>query len=320
MRRIGNCRCGTPATAATSAMAAGAAGVVGAARVAGAMLLAATALAGPARADWAVRKDETVRKTFTLGAAAGGGRTIEVDNFSGAVRVRGVRAGGAVTLAIHETWGAGSEERLAAGRREVRLEVSETPGKLRLYVDGPFRSHDDRGSRFRGWESQGYEAKFDFDLEVPADVEVVAGTVNDGEVRLSGIDGRFAARNVNGPVTLERMGGAGQARSVNGPVVASFARNPAAACTFETVNGRIEVTFQPRLAADLRFKTLNGEVYTDFDYTERQLPPATMPAESSRPHYHYRARGDFGARVAGGGAELAFRTVNGDILIRRQGA
>ena len=302
---------------------------------AAAVLLAATALpARAARADWAVRKEETLHRTFTLAAApAGGGgetggargargarstgrRAVEVDNFTGAVRVRS-HPGGEVTLSVHETWAANSAEQLEQGRREVRLDVAETGGGLRLYVDGPFRSRDG-GTHFHGWERLGYEAKFDFDLEVPADVDLVARTVNGGEVRVSGIGGRFDVSNVNGPVTLERMGGAGKASSVNGPVVASFSRNPAAGCTFDTINGRIEVSFLDGLAADLRFKTLNGQVYTDYDYDYRSLPP--QPADRSRGHFHYRSHGDFAARIAGGGPELSFSTINGDILIRRQRA
>jgi hypothetical protein len=295
---------------------------------AAALLLAATA--SPARADWAVRKEETLHRTFTLAAAAaahaGGGepatagepgrRAVEIDNFTGAVRVRS-HPGGEVTLSVHETWAADSAEKLEQGRREVRLDIGQTGGRLRLFVDGPFRSRDG-GTHFHGWERLGYEATFDFDLEVPADVDLVARTVNGGEVRVAGVGGRFDVSNVNGPVTLERIGGSGKARSVNGPVVATFSRNPAAGCTFATVNGRIEVAFLAGLAADLRFKTLNGEVYTDYDYDYRTLPP--QPADRVRGRFHYRSHGEFGARIAGGGPELAFSTVNGDILIRRQGA
>lgn len=282
--------------------------------VVGALLVGA---ASPAQASWAVQQQETLRKTFTLAAAGESGRrAVEVDNFTGAVRVRS-HPGGEVTLSVHESWAADSAEKLEQGRREVRLDITQTAGLLRLFVDGPFRSRDG-GTHFHGWERLGYEATFDFELEVPADVDLVARTVNGGEVRVSGIGGRFDVSNVNGPVTLEGMGGSGKARSVNGPVVASFSRNPAAGCTFDTVNGRIEVAFLAGLAADLRFKTLNGEVYTDYDYDYRNLPPE--PADRSRGRFHYRSHGAFGARIAGGGPELDFSTVNGDIMIRRQGA
>jgi len=289
--------------------------VVGAAAMA-LLAGAASAAHSAAHTERARQQEETLRKTFTLSPAPGGGRTVEVDNFSGAVVVRG-RPGDEVTLAVHETWAADSDEKLALARREVRLDVVETGGRLRFFVDGPFRSRDG-GICFHGWDRLGYDARFDFELEVPADVDLVARTVNDGEVRATGIGGRFDVSNVNGPVTLERLGGAGKARSVNGAVAASFVRNPTAACTFETVNGRVEASFLPDLAADLRLKTLNGEIFTDYDYTWRNLPP--QPADRSRGRFHYRSHGEVGARIAGGGPELSFSTINGDILIRRQGA
>ena len=277
------------------------------------------------RPEWALHQEDTVSRSFTL-TAAPGGKKVEIDNFDGAVVVR-THPGNEVTLTLHERWAADSAAQLERGRKEVRLEISQPGGGVRLFVDGPFRSPDG-GTSFHGWRRLGYEARFDFEVEVPADVELVARTVEDGEMRVAGVGGHFDVGNVNGPVTLEQVGGAGRARTVNGPVAVSFSRNPAAPCDFATVNGRVEVALRPNLAADLRFKTLNGAVYTDYPYTYRNLPPE-HPSEDSpepaasrdgerKPRYRYRSHGQFGARVAGGGPELTFSTINGDILIRRQ--
>lgn len=280
------------------------------------------------RPEWALHQEDTLRRSFTLPAAAAPGkRKVEIDNFDGAIAVRAARGSNEVALIVHQRWEAASTEQLERGRREVRLEISQPDGGLRLFVDGPFRSPGG-GTSFHGWRRLGYAARFDFELEVPADVELTARTVEDGEIRVAGVDGRFDVGNVNGPVTLERMGGAGRAHTVNGPVVVSFTRKPAAACDFKTVNGRVEVAFPPDLAADLLFKTLNGEVYTDFAYAYLPLPAERRPEESPeaaasrggvrQPRFHYRSRGQFGARIAAGGPEIAFSTINGDILIRRQ--
>jgi hypothetical protein len=275
--------------------------------------------------EWAFHQEDTVRRSFTLPTTPGA-RKVEIDNFDGAVVVR-AHGGNEVALIVHQRWEAASAEQLERGRREVRLDISQPDGGLRLFVDGPFRSPGG-GTSFHGWRRLGYAARFDFELEVPADIELTARTVEDGEIRVAGVGGRFDVRNVNGPVTLERMGGAGRAHSVNGPVVASFNRRPAAACDFQTVNGRVEAAFPPDLAADLVFKTLNGEVYTDFAYAYLPLPAERRPEESPevgtsrhggrQPRFHYRSRGRFAARIAAGGPELAFSTINGDILIRRQ--
>ena len=277
------------------------------------------------RPEWALHQEETLHHSFALPAAPGA-RKVEIDNFDGAVVVRG-HVGNEVAVTLHERWAADSAEQLERGRKEVRLEISQPGGGVRLYVDGPFRSRDG-GTSFHGWRKLGYEARFDFEVDLPADVELVARTVEDGEMRVAGVGGHFDVGNVNGPVTLEQVGGAGRARTVNGPVVVSFSRNPAAPCDFATVNGRVEVALRPDLAADLRFKTLNGAVYTDYPYTLRNLPaerssedspePAASRGGDRKPRFRYRSHGQFGARIAAGGPELTFSTINGDILIRRQ--
>jgi hypothetical protein len=263
--------------------------------------------------NWSLTKQTDLNKTFTV-AAGPAARAVEVDNFSGPIRITS-HPGNDIAVVVHEVWSANSEAKLAEAQRDVRLDITQTGDRLRLYVDGPFRSRDG-GIDFHGWERAGYEARFEFELEVPADVELLAKTVNGGEVRVAGVGGPFVVSNVNGPITLERMAGAGKAHTVNGDLHASFNRNPGGACTFATINGRIDVTFRPDLAADFLFKTLNGEVYTDFPYTYRDLPAAA--SDDSHGRHHLRSRGEFAARVAAGGAELDFSTINGDILIHRQ--
>jgi hypothetical protein len=268
---------------------------------------------------WALHKESTVNRTFQLASTAH--RTVEILNFNGKIEVRS-GSGSGVVLVLHQTWAADTDAKLEEAQREVRLDATEPASGLRLVMDGPFRSHDG-GIDFKGWRSVGYEAHFDFTLEVPAGVDVVAKTVQGGDVLLAGLAGHFEAANVNGAVTLERMSGAGNARTVNGTVHAAFSRNPGDGCSFSTINGQIDVTLRSELGADLRFKTINGEVYTDFPYTLRGLPAASSSdgdGEASRGRFHYRSRGEFAARIGAGGPELSFSTINGNILIHRQDA
>lgn len=268
---------------------------------------------------WALHKEAAVSRTFTL-APSGGRAKVEVLNFDGKVTVHG-GGGSSVVLSLRQTWAADTEAKLEEAQRAVRLDVQQTDGGLRLVMDGPFRTHDG-GIDFHGWRSVGYRAHFDFDVQVPAGVDVVAKTVERGDVLVSGVGGRFEADNVNGDVTLEAVSGEGRARTVNGSIKAAFSRNPGGGCTFGTINGQIDVSMRSGLGADLRFKTINGEVYTDFPYTLRDLPPGEddAPASGRPAHFHYRSRGEFAARIGSGGPELAFSTINGNILIHRRDA
>jgi hypothetical protein len=264
---------------------------------------------------WSESKENSVQRTFSLAGPASG-RSLTVDNFEGAVVVTG-HPGTEVNLVVRQLYQGRSQEKLAAAEREVKLDVTQTGNHLELFVDGPFRSKNrDGGIDFNGWDRLGYEARFDFELQVPADLDVVLRTVNGGDVRVSGVHGRFEVANVNGAIEMTDVAGAGTARTVNGAVRVGFARNPAGNCAFHTINGKLDIGFKPGLAADLTFKTINGEVYSDFPYTYQPLPAAQ--AEHRQGKFVYRSHGGFAVRIAGGGPEMAFSTINGDILIRNQ--
>jgi hypothetical protein len=273
---------------------------------------------------WALHQETTLAKTFTLTAAAGR-RTVEIENFNGRIAVHGGGAaaagGGTVTVTVRQSWSADAAAKIVEAQRAVRMEASQPGGGLRLYVNGPFRSHDG-GIDFHGWKSVGYEARFDFDVEVPAGVDVVAKTVQGGDVVAADLGAHFEVANVNGGVTLQGISGTGSAHTVNGAIHAAFNRNPGDGCSFKTINGQIDVSLRSGLAADLRFSTINGEVYTDFPYSLRDLPASGSDSTDGRrpARYHYKSRGDFAARIGAGGPELAFSTINGNILIHRQDA
>src|SRR5258708_7745626 len=117
------------------------------------------------RPEWALHQEDTVSRSFTL-AAAPGARRVEIDNFDGAVVVRG-HGGNEVAVTLHERWAADSAEQLERGRKAVRLEISQPGGGVRLFVDGPFRSPDG-GTCFHGWRPLRYHARVDFEGELPA--------------------------------------------------------------------------------------------------------------------------------------------------------
>jgi hypothetical protein len=78
----------------------------------------------------------------------------------------------------------------------------------------------------------------------------------------------------------------------------------------------VDVTFQPGLNADLHFMTLNGAAYTDFDVTALA---STAPLPQRRDGgFVFRSRPGGNVRAGSGGPALDFRTVNGDIRIRKQ--
>ncbi len=255
-----------------------------------------------------LREQETIRKTFPLAAAH---KILEVDNVFGSIAVTGGQSD-QVQLVVNKTIRAESKDRMEAAKKEVKLDITEQPDFLKLYVDGPFRCHCDDGCD--GWHGdRGYSVRMDFTLEVPRNIELKLRTVNSGHVNVKNVNGNFSVHNVNGSIEMLDVAGSGQARTVNGPVKVTFTENPREKSDFGTINGNVELTFVRGLAADFRFKTMNGGIYSDFEMTS--LPARPVASEQRNGHFVYRTDRFTGGRVGAGGPEIKVENLNGDIRV-----
>jgi len=290
-----------------------------------AALLALLALGGApvkaaehGRREYPVREQETIRKTFDLSGSAVQ-RVIEVDNVNGSIEVVGTDSN-QVQLVVTRSNRAESQEKLDAAKKEVTLDITEQPGALRLYVDGPFRCCCD--GRWRDSENgcvsfrrdPGYWVEMTFQLQVPRASDIKLRTVNEGEIRVRDIRGKYSVHNVNGGIEMLAMAGSGKATTVNGEVKVTFRENPREDSAFESVNGDIDLYFARGLSADFRFTTFNGDVYSDFPVTS--LPPRPMQVERKGSKTFYRADRFAGGRIGAGGIEVRIENLNGDIRIR----
>ncbi len=262
---------------------------------------------------------ETIRKTFT------GVKSVEVDNVSGSIHVAGYD-GAEAQVEARKTVTADDAERAAAAQREVKLDMTQDAGAVRLYVDGPFRcdcgdtsfrSRNNSRNDMREHGRRGYKVAYDFDIKVPRATALYLATVNDGEIRVEGTSGDFDVENINGGVKMDGIAGSGRAYALNGAVEISFARNPERSSYFGSLNGVVEAWFQPNLSADARVKTFNGGVYTDFPVS--YLPAVASAGERRNGKFVYRSNDFQGIRIGGGGPEYKFENFNGDIRIRNRG-
>ncbi len=255
-----------------------------------------------------LKEQETIRKTFTLSAAH---KILELDNMQGSIEVVATNAD-QVQMVVNKTLRAESKERMEAAKKEVKLDITEQPDLLKLYVDGPFRCHCNDGCD--GWHGDhGYSVKMDFQLQVPRNLDLKLKTVNAGKVFVRGTAGNFSVHNVNGPVEMQDVAGSGQARTVNGGVKVSFRENPKEKSDFGTINGNVELAFVRPLSADFRFKTMNGGVFSDFEMTA--LPAQPVSAERRNGKFVYRADRFTGGRVGSGGPEIKAENLNGEIRV-----
>lgn len=267
----------------------------------------------PALCSDEVRRD-TIQRTLKFSGPESS-RHLVVDNINGEIRVTGYD-GNTVELVAYQTIRAESRSRMERALEEVNLDIREDAERIVVYVDGPWRGENGR-SRHRGWDHEGYEVVFDFELRVPSRTDFTLKTINDGDITVRDMRGSFSVRNVNGNIDMRGIDGTGSATTVNGNVEVAFDRNPGSPSEFKTVNGEIEAIFPTAPSADLRFKTLNGEVYSDFDV--KSLPVKITAREKRGGRKVYGSGGSFLVASGGGGPELSFNTLNGNIYLSLKG-
>jgi DUF4097 and DUF4098 domain-containing protein YvlB len=140
--------------------------------------------------------------------------------------------------------------------------------------------------------------------------------VNKSHISVNGTAGDYTISNVNGPIEMTDVEGSGTVHTVNGGVKVLYARNPTGATSFKSVNGSLDISFRSGLNADVRMKTMNGGLYTDFDVSA--LPIAASPGENRNGKFVWSSRRMTGVRIGGGGPELQFETLNGDVMVRNR--
>ncbi|MBV9072066.1 MAG: DUF4097 family beta strand repeat protein [Acidobacteria bacterium] len=260
-----------------------------------------------------VTEQEEIRKSFPFPAGTEP-RNLTIDDVWGSVHVTG-GSGDQVEVVAKKTIRAESKEALEQARKDVSLDITQQPTLLKLYVNGPFRCQCDCGCN-GNHERPGYIVKYDFEIQTPRAVNLNVRTVNDGDVKVQEIAGKYSVQNVNGPVEMTNVAGSGSAKTVNGDLKVLFRDNPQTDSSFATLNGDVDLYFLQKLSADLRFKTFNGEIFSDFQMAA--LPPRQPEEQRQGTKFVFRADRYSGGRVAGGGPEIKIETLNGDIHIRER--
>jgi hypothetical protein len=249
---------------------------------------------------------EEIKKIFP----AAGIKRLLVDNISGSINIVG-KPIAEIRVVARRTIKGESDEKIVEAKEDVKLEFHQDRDRLEIIVTAPWRNGDH--VNWRGKEFYGYEVQYDFEIEVPRDIILFAHTVNEGDIDVQDVRGRFDLKNVNGAISAKGLAAEGNAHTVNGSVEISFAVSPKEDCSFKTINGRIEVELPATFAADVRFKTMNGKVYSDFEYED--LPPESVNVERKYGKRVYRRGENSRIRIGGGGPQLRFETLNGNINI-----
>lgn len=169
--------------------------------------------------------------------------------------------------------------------------------------DGRRENRCARGGRYH-MSTHDNDVKVDFEIEVPAGVDLNAHGVN-GDVRATGLTGLVRTSTVNGSIEVESRGVV-SANTVNGSIDASMGSTDwPGPLNFHTVNGGITLRVPEGTRADVEVETVNGDLETDFPLTiQGRLRWGPKKLHGS---------------IGGGGEELELHTVNGSIRLLRAG-
>jgi len=168
-----------------------------------------------------------------------------------------------------------------------------------------------------GWRHMG--APMAVTVQVPVNTSMKLSTMNDGDIKVTGVTGDLELSNMNGGIDIRDITGSVVADALNDEIKVVFTSvDPKKSMSFSSMNGDIDVTLPASVKATLKLKNDMGEIYSDFDM---KLDNSTSRVEEGkkgkRGKYKVSLEKIMTGTINGGGAELNFKNFNGDIYIRK---
>ena len=272
---------------------------------------------------------EKIAKEFSF-EKKGAHNALMIANNNGDAKVM-AGTGDKIMVEITKTINAKTDERLAKGKEEVQLGIVDLADTVILYVNSPCNRfersspksrHSHMGTKWGySWDDRRrscdelYNYTLDFVVTVPAGVNLLVSTINDGDVSVQDVKGVVKAHNINGAIRLQNLASESEAHTINGDVDIEYSHNPQRECRFYTLNGDINAVFQRGLTADLGFQSFNGSLYTNIDRLETL--PAYIEKENKNGQTKYKIN-DNRFKVGAGGPFLEFETFNGNVYLKEK--
>ncbi len=157
-----------------------------------------------------------------------------------------------------------------------------------------------------------------FDISVPRNFSLALSLVHGDDLTIEGLNGELEISHVNGDVRLNNVGGSATVNTVNGDITATFrivADNKPMA--FSNVNGDIDVTLPADAQISAKMKSDWGEVFTDFEMDVRKSGSDRVNNSDSSV-FKISVNNWIYGDINGGGPEYLFKSMRGDIYIRKR--
>lgn len=158
-----------------------------------------------------------------------------------------------------------------------------------------------------------------FEISVPRNFSLELSTVNGGDIIIENVNGEMEIQNVNGEITLNNVSGSAVANTVNGDIKATFNTiAPNKPMAFSNLNGDIDVTLPSNAKVTVKMKSEWGELFTDFDMDITRRDQGKIDTSSDSGTYKVSVNNWIYGNINGGGQEYLFKSMRGDIYIRKK--
>lgn len=197
-----------------------------------------------------------------------------------------------------------------------------TQGMKRLQVSSTGLTVEEESNNVRvGLDGYNVSRAVDITISVPRQTSLVLRSTNDGTITVSDVNGDIDANNTNGPVIMDHVSGSVVAHALNGKIHVAFDHVSQKPMAFSSLNGAIDVTFPPDLKANFTIRDDRGDVYSDFD-VQLTTGQNQVVQDDRKDGGVYKVKIDrtIHASVGGGGPEIQFTNMNGNIYIRKTGS
>ena len=269
----------------------------------GTMLLLLTGIANSAAP---ITEEKAWTETYAVGTST---PHLEISNIWGGVRVRTGNSG-EIVVSVSEVRTAPNQAMFQMSLERINLDIETDSDSVSILV----------GDRDNRWDRMdrchGCRVDYQFDIVVPPNAVIDVGTVMDGLVDVSGVEGIVSASNVNGSITVDQIQNCESINSVNGGVRIGFSQAPVNDCSIETINGDITLSVPANTSLDVTADLFNGEIRSDFPVGPLSMP-ATVEHVVEDGRNRYRIQQLNGIRIGAGGPTYSFASINGDVRIRK---
>jgi hypothetical protein len=161
------------------------------------------------------------------------------------------------------------------------------------------------------------ERTIDLVIRVPRFFSLQLEKQDQGDVDVHGLNGEMDLSSLSGDVRVTGIEGSAVVYTVDGDIRVEFSRFSAnVPMAFSSVEGAIQVAFPPDAAFYAKMKSDYGNLFSDFSLELEKRKAEGGRSDRTGISRIYLEEWTYG-RVNGGGAELLFRTVNGDITLQK---